>query len=149
LGAGNASIKTTTKNIPGQTAPDAAAAAINSAGQEVALFSDYNGPDNWTVQLNGLKETGSVTLKVYMVDNGTNLAQSPIETITEPVTGGSTTLVLPMNAQSVAGIVVGSGGPTSTPTQSPVHRLGPNPTARRNTFPTFRNAVSKIEHPIH
>jgi hypothetical protein len=103
LGAGASSVKSTSVN--GVVA--AAVGALNSAGNPVVAFVNYNGGGQTaTVTMNNLPLSGTVTANVYLADYGSNHAQSPIETLSLPITNGSVTLSVPMSAYSVAGIIL-------------------------------------------
>ena len=92
LGAGPASVKSTSKNGPTQ-----AVGAVNSAGKPVVIVINHSSSSS-TVAINfqNLNLSGDVSLQTYLVDHGSNRAQSPIENTSVNVSGGSTSHAIAM-----------------------------------------------------
>lgn len=111
LGAGNSSIKQI--SMSGVTT---AVAAMNSAGNPVTAVANYSGASiTVAVNFTGLGQLGTANLQTYLADFGNNTAQSPIENVNVPVSGGSLSHSITLTPYSVAGIILSNLPPTLTP----------------------------------
>lgn len=122
LGAGPSSLK----QITSLGFVSAALAAVNSAGNPVMVFANHGGSSvPVTANFSNTGLSGTVGLQTYLADFNGNTAQTPIDNVNAPVSGGSVSHMFTMTPYSVAGIVLGaviaatptpSGAATPTPT---------------------------------
>ena len=125
LGAGNSSIKQI--SMSGVTT---AVAAMNSAGNPVTAVANYSGASiTVAVNFTGLGQLGTANLQTYLADFGNNTAQSPIENVNVPVSGGSLSHSITLTPYSVAGIILSNLPPTLTPAPTSTPQPTPAPTS--------------------
>lgn len=110
-----------------------AAGAVNSAGNPVVALANWFTPLNVTVTLNNLSLSGTVGVTIYIADFTANHGTSPFSTFNVNVVNGSTTFVVPMTADSTAGVILGASVGTSTP--PPTGTPTPTPTATPTPAP--------------
>jgi hypothetical protein len=102
-----------------------AAGAVNAAGNPVVVVVNHSrSPATVTVNFNNLNLSGSVDLRTYLADHGSNDAQRPVENTTVIVSGGSLSHAIAMTPYSVAGIILNSA---STPNARPAPASTPLP----------------------
>lgn len=129
LTTGTGSVKSTNTN----GAVTEAAGAVNSAGNPVVALANWFTPLNVTVTLNNLSLSGTVGVTIYIADFTANHGTSPFSTFNVNVVNGSTTFVVPMTADSTAGVILGASVGTSTP--PPTGTPTPTPTATPTPAP--------------